>query len=282
MILRARQFEYRFPRPSLVMGILNVTPDSFSDGGIYADTDKAVAHGIAMYEEGADWLDVGGESTRPNATPVSADEELRRVLPVIERLRRKTKAIISIDTMKPKVARAAIQAGASVVNDVAAASNGKAMWDVILETGAAYVVMHMQGSPATMQKAPHYENAVGEIGSFFEQRLEALRSHGIAAEQLILDVGVGFGKTLDHNLQLLGHLGRYQAMGRPMMLGVSRKAFMGKLLGAEVNDRLPAALACTIWARLHGAQICRTHDVAATHQALRMVEALQEEAAHAY
>ncbi len=280
MILRARQLEYRFPQPALVMGVLNVTPDSFSDGGMYADTDKAVARGLAMYEEGADWLDVGGESTRPDATPISVEEELRRVLPVVEQLSRRTKAILSIDTMKPKVARAAIKAGASVINDVAAALSGRAMWDVVAETGAAYVIMHMQGSPVTMQRAPHYDNAVNEIGSFFEERISELQRHGVAKEQTILDVGIGFGKTLDHNLQLLGHLGRYQAFGRPLMLGVSRKGFIGKLLGTELNDRLPAALACTVWARLQGVQICRTHDVTATVHALRMVEALQEEAAH--
>jgi dihydropteroate synthase len=274
MLLRARQFEITFPRPAMVMGVVNVTPDSFSDGGKFFETQAAVEHGLKLVEQGAAILDVGGESTRPQATPVSEAEELRRVIPVIEQLVSRVKIPISIDTMKPAVARAAVAAGASIVNDVAANRVDNTMWQVVAETGAGYVLMHMQGTPQTMQANPIYANVVQEVGEFFSDRIRRLGDCGVAAEQVILDVGIGFGKALEHNLLLLGTLGSFTTLARPLLLGVSRKSFMGKLLGAETGERLPAGLACAALAVEAGVQIVRTHDVAETVQAIRMTEAI--------
>ena len=274
MIFRARQFEFAFPRPALVMGIVNVTPDSFSDGGKFLDADAAVAHALELAAQGAEILDIGGESTRPNAEPVNEAEELRRVIPVIEQLAAKIKIPLSIDTMKPAVARAALAAGASIVNDVAANRSDDAMWKVVSEFRAGYICMHAQGSPTTMQKNPDYKNVVREVGEFFRERLKKLNAAGVAADQIAFDPGIGFGKTLEHNLQLLAGLRSFTKWRRPLLLGVSRKSFIGKLLGAEVNERLPASLACASLAVEAGVQIIRTHDVAETVQAVRMTEAL--------
>ena len=296
MIFRARQFEFTFPRPALVMGVVNVTPDSFSDGGEFLEPAKAVAHGLELIEQGAEILDVGGESTRPGAAAVGEAEELRRVLPVIERLAARCKIPISIDTTKPAVARAALAAGASIVNDIAAAQRSvrssafrrsdavdepgrlKAelqtdeMWRVVAESGAGYVCMHMQGTPQTMQVEPKYADVVREVGEFFAERLARLKNSGVSAEQVVLDVGIGFGKTMEHNLQLLAGLSEFAKFGRPLLLGVSRKSFLGKFSGATVAERLPSALACSTLALANGVQLFRTHDVAATVQALRMAE----------
>ena len=275
MLLQARQFQFQFPRPALIVGVLNVTPDSFSDGGRFLGADAAVAQGLKLAAEGADIIDVGGESTRPNATPVGEEEELRRVLPVIEELNRRTKAALSIDTMKPGVARAAVKAGASIVNDVAANRFDPEMGRVVSESGAAYVLMHMQGTPQTMQKNPSYKDVAAEVNEFFGRGLKQLAAFGVAAERVILDVGIGFGKTLEHNLQLLGGLRSFTKWERPVMLGVSRKSFIGAITGeAKTGERLPGSVACACWARAAGAQIFRVHDVAATRQALRMTEAI--------
>src|SRR5215469_8523694 len=274
MFLRARQFEFTFPRPVMVMGVLNVTPDSFSDGGRFFDTAGAVAHGLELVSQGAEILDIGGESTRPRANPVPEAEELRRVIPVIEQLAHQVKIPISIDTMKPAVARAAIAAGASIVNDVAANREDTAMWSVIAESGAGYVVMHMQGNPQTMQANPVYADVVGEVRDFFFHRIQRLSDCGIAREQVILDVGIGFGKTVEHNLRLLGALRSFTKLERPLLLGVSRKSFIGKLLGDEMAGRLPAGLACAALAVEAGVQVIQTHDVRETVQAVRMAEAI--------
>jgi len=274
MILRTRHFEFTFPRPTLVMGIVNVTPDSFSDGGRYFEPDQAVRHALELVDQGADLLDVGGESSRPGATPVSEAEELRRVLPVIEALAPKVTVPISIDTMKAGVARAAIAAGASLVNDVGAAHADTAMWEVVAELGVGYVCMHMQGWPATMQEKPVYADVVHDVGSFFSHRLKQMGDCGVSAEQVILDPGIGFGKGLEHNLQLVADLGQFGRFKRPLLLGVSRKSFLGQVTGAEVGNRLPAALACACLAMEAGAQLIRAHDVAETVQALRMAEIL--------
>jgi dihydropteroate synthase len=275
MILRARQFTFTFPRSVLLMGIVNVTPDSFSDGGKFLDADAAVQHALELIREGADMIDVGGESTRPKATPVSEAEELRRVLPVIEKLAGQVTVPISIDTMKPSVARAALRAGASVVNDVAANREDDAMWRAVAEAGAGYVAMHMQGTPQTMQSAPTYQNVVAEVGAFFEDRLSRLEQSGVGREQVVLDVGLGFGKTVEHNLQLLAHLGSFTRWNRPLLLGASRKSFVAQVTGeAGVTDRLPGSLACACWGVQQGVSIVRTHDVAATRQALRVSEAI--------
>lgn len=255
------------------MGVVNVTPDSFSDGGQFLESSAAVAHGLKLAAEGADIIDVGGESTRPNARPVDEGEELRRVIPVIREL--SEHAVISIDTMKAGVARAAIAAGASVINDVAANRFDREMARVVSESGAAYVLMHMQGSPQTMQKNPSYKDVVAEVHEFFDKGLSQLAAFGVAQEQVILDVGIGFGKALEHNLQLLRGVGGFTKWNRPLMLGVSRKSFIGTVTGeAEAAERLPGSLACACWARLAGVQIFRVHDVAATRKALGMTEAI--------
>jgi dihydropteroate synthase len=274
MTLRARQFEFTFPRPALVMGVVNVTPDSFSDGGQFLDSRAAVAHALRLVEQGAEILDVGGESTRPGAMPVPEAEELRRVVPVVEQLAARVRVPISIDTIKPGVARAALAAGASIVNDVAANRTDEAMWQVVAGAQAGYVCVHMQGTPQTMQANPVYANVVREVGEFFLERLNRLSGCGVGREQVMLDPGIGFGKTLEHNLQLLGAVRSFTRFGCPLLLGVSRKSFIGKLLGAEMSARLPGALACACLAVAAGAQIIRAHDVAETVQAIRMTEAI--------
>lgn len=255
------------------MGIVNVTPDSFSDGGKFFKPEAAVAHALQLVEQGADILDIGGESTRPQAQPVSEAEELRRVIPVVEQLAARVKIPLSIDTMKPAVARAALQAGASIVNDVAANRNDDAMWRVVAESGAGYVVMHMQGTPQTMQKNPTYTNVVHEVEEFFAERIARLNACGVLPDQIVLDVGIGFGKSLEHNLQLLAALGSFTKFERPLLLGVSRKSFIEKLLGTG-TARLPASLACASLAVASGVQIIRAHDVAETVHAIRMTEAI--------
>lgn len=274
MLLRARKFSFTFPRPALIMGVVNVTPDSFSDGGQFLDPERAIRHGLELVEQGAEILDIGGESTRPGAQPVTEAEELRRVLPVIEQLAGRVKVPLSVDTTKPVVARAALAAGASIVNDIAANRNDDALWRVVAETGAGYVAMHMQGNPQTMQTAPTYSDVVREVEEFFHDLLRRLAASGVAAEQVILDPGIGFGKTVEHNLQLLAGLAGFTKTGRPLLVGVSRKSFIGHLFGADVRGRLPASLACASLAVAAGVNMIRTHDVAETSQAMRMTEAV--------
>jgi len=256
------------------MGIVNVTPDSFSDGGKFFNPQRAVAHALELVEQGAEILDIGGESTRPGAKPVSEKEELRRVIPVIKKLAAKIKVPLSIDTMKPAVARAALAAGAGIVNDVAANRPDDAMWKVAAEFKAGYICMHSQGTPQVMQKKPHYRRVVREVEKFFRERLKKLNAAGISDDQVIFDPGIGFGKNLEHNLQLLAALKKFQKLKRPLLLGVSRKSFIEKFCGAGLNERLPASLACAILAIGDGVQIIRTHDVAGTLQAIRMTEAI--------
>jgi dihydropteroate synthase len=275
MILRARQFEFGFPRPTMVMGIVNVTPDSFSDGGRFLDPGTAVAHGLDLAAAGADILDIGGESTRPNAQPVPEPEELRRVLPVVANLARQVRIPISIDTMKPGVAAAALDAGASMVNDVGASRDDDTLWRLVARTGAAYVCMHMQGTPQTMQNAPAYRDVVAEVFAFLSDRLRRLSDCGVREEQVIVDVGIGFGKTAEHNIELLAALRTFKRLGRPVALGVSRKGFIGALTGADAARRLPGSLACACLAVDQGADIVRVHDVAETVQAVRMTEAIR-------
>ena len=274
MHLRAGKFRFDFPRPTLVMGVVNVTPDSFSDGGQFLEPDAAIKHAHRLVAEGANIIDVGGESTRPKAQPVAEEEELRRVLPVIRELAQDLPVPVSIDTMKPGVARAALQAGASIVNDVGASRTDTGMWHLVAETGAGYVCMHMQGNPATMQVNPVYVDVVAEVERFFFDRLKQLNDCGIVPEQIILDPGIGFGKTVEHNMQLLGALRRFTRLERPVLLGVSRKSFLGRLPGARPDSTLAAGLACACLAAASGVQLIRTHDVAQTVQALRMAEAI--------
>jgi dihydropteroate synthase len=265
-------------RRPLVMGILNVTPDSFSDGGQFRSVSDAVAHGLRLVEEGADLLDVGGESTRPGAEPVPLDEELRRVLPVVEGLRARTPVPLSVDTSKAEVARACLRAGAHVVNDVTALRGDPGMAAVVRDAGAGVVLMHMQGTPATMQQAPRYADVVAEVAGFLQERLQTAADLGIAAMRIVLDPGIGFGKTRDHNLQLLGRLADLQALGRPVCLGVSRKGFFGRLLqGRPPEGRLAASLAAACHAvTRRAAQVLRVHDVEETHDAVTILAAIAE------
>ena len=257
-----------------VMGVLNVTPDSFSDGGRFFSEEAAVEQGVRMAAEGAAFIDVGGESTRPGAAAVDADEEARRVLPVIGRLRVLTPAVISVDTSKPQVMRAAAAAGAGLINDVRALQAPEAL-AAAAEGGCALCLMHMQGEPRTMQRSPHYDDVVGEIRRFLAGRVLACRDAGVAAERLVVDPGFGFGKTLEHNLQLLRHLSEVVADGVPVLAGLSRKSMLGTLTDRPAGDRLAGSVALAVIAALAGARIIRAHDVAATVDALKVVSALK-------
>jgi len=275
MVFRARQFTFTFPRPALVMGIVNVTPDSFSDGGKFFDPKRAIDHALQLVDQGAEILDVGGESTRPGAEPVNGIEELRRVIPVIESLVPRVNVPVSIDTVKPSVARAALAAGACIVNDIAAHRAEATMWQVVAEEGAGYVCTHMQGTPQTMQVNPVYSDVIREVYEFFQERLQQLYAHGVSTEQVVLDVGIGFGKTVEHNLQLLAGLGSFTKLQRPLLMGASRKSFIGKLVGnGPPESRVAGSLACACLAVAAGVQLIRAHDVAETIQALRMAEAI--------
>jgi dihydropteroate synthase len=262
-------------RPPLVMGIVNVTPDSFSDGGRHATPEAAVAHGLELVRQGADLLDIGGESTRPGAEAVALDEELRRVVPVIRDLAARCSVPISVDTSKAEVARQSLAAGAHVVNDVTALRGDTGMAEVIRSFHAGVILMHMQGTPQTMQLNPSYEDVVREVAEFLEERLRAVADVGIAAEQVVLDPGIGFGKTGRHNLELLNRLDELGRLGRPVCLGVSRKGFLGKITGRSLENRLSASLAAACFALARSsAQVLRVHDVTETRDAVEVVQAL--------
>jgi dihydropteroate synthase len=266
---------FNVSRRGLIMGVLNVTPDSFSDGGNFFALEKAIEHGLRMAAEGADIVDVGGESTRPGAETIRAEEELRRVVPVIEKLRAKIDAPISIDTSKTEVARVAIHAGASIVNDVTGGRGDKGMLPLIAETNSAFIIMHMQGTPRTMQNQPRYSDVVSEIADFFRQQYARAIGYNIDPMAIAFDPGIGFGKTFDHNLELLAQLERLRARDRPLVLGVSRKSFLGKLINSpEISDRLAPALALTSLLRARGADVLRVHDVRENVSALRVTEAI--------
>jgi dihydropteroate synthase len=257
------------------MGVLNVTPDSFFDGGKFFAPERAVEHGLRMAAEGADIIDVGGESTRPGADPVTAEEELRRVIPVIEKLRAKIDVPISIDTWKAEVARPAIHAGASVVNDVTGGRGDERMLPLIAETKSAFIIMHMQGTPRTMQNQPQYDDVVSEVADFFRQQYARAIVYNIDPMAIAFDPGIGFGKTLDHNLELLAQLERLRANDRPLVVGVSRKSFLAKLANSpEMKDRLAPAVALTALLRVRGADVFRVHDVKENVSALRVTEAI--------
>lgn len=257
----------------IVMGVLNVTPDSFSDGGKFVRLDDAVARGVQMAEEGAAIIDVGGESTRPGAEPVALDEELRRVIPVIARLRARTQAVLSVDTSKPEVMHAAAAAGAAMINDVRALRAPGAL-DAAVITGCAVCLMHMQGEPRTMQDAPTYRDVVAEVRQFLEERVAACLAEGLAAERIVLDPGFGFGKTWQHNLELLRRLRELSVSGLPLMAGLSRKSMVGALTGRPAGERVHGSIALAVVAALNGARILRAHDVAATVDALKVAAAV--------
>jgi dihydropteroate synthase len=255
-----------------LMGVVNVTPDSFSDGGLYLDAPAAVAHGTELAEEGADILDIGGESTRPGAEPVGADEELRRVLPVIEGLA-PAGVQISIDTSKSLVAQEAIGRGATFVNDVTALRGDPRMAEVVASSGVDCCLMHMLGEPRTMQRDPRYEDVVSEVKAFLSERIAFAVDNGIAEGKLVLDPGIGFGKTVEHNLELLRRLDELVALGRPVMVGFSRKSFLGRITGREVGERLASTVAVNVLAYERGARLFRVHDVAPTKDALEVAAA---------
>ena len=262
-------------RRALVMGILNTTPDSFSDGGNFAEAGTAVGHARSMIAEGADIIDVGGESTRPGAQPVGEAEEIARTVPVIARLREEWDGLISIDTSKAAVAREALAAGADIVNDVTGLRADPGMAEICREAGAGVVVMHMQGEPRTMQNDPHYEDVVAEVRAFFAQRLQDLVAAGLAKETIAFDPGIGFGKGQEHNLLLLRHLDQLCPAGRPLLIGLSRKSFLGRALGSpDLALRSWPTVALTAYTRSRGARIHRVHEVAPNREALRMAEAI--------
>ena len=275
MIWRTSRRTFDLADRGLIMGIVNVTPDSFSDGGHFARTDDAVAHALRLADEGADILDIGGESTRPGAAAVTVEEELRRVIPVIEKLAGKTTAALSVDTSKAAVARAAAAAGAEIINDVTALRGDDNMPGAAAESGCAVVLMHMQGTPRTMQLNPHYNDVVAEVAGHLAQRVAAARAAGIGPEHIAIDPGIGFGKTVEHNMQLITGLGRFAALGHPVLLGASRKSFLATLAHcADVEDRdLPTAV-LTALGYGSGARLFRVHAVRPNLQALRLAEAL--------
>lgn len=260
--------EIRFGRLPLLMGILNVTPDSFSDGGEHASVEAAVAHGLQLVEDGADILDIGGESTRPNSEPVGEAEELRRVVPVIRELARQTSAPISIDTTKAAVARAALEAGAAIVNDISGLTFEPAIIDVCRTTEAGVVCMHIQGTPQTMQINPQYDDVVRDIQGWLTERTDALMSAGIAAERIVLDPGIGFGKTPEHNIALLSNIAALQSLGYPVLVGHSRKRFIGRLLGRKVDERNFGTVGISIALAQQHVEILRIHDVRAVRDSL--------------
>ncbi|HEX9264163.1 MAG TPA: dihydropteroate synthase [Candidatus Binatia bacterium] len=274
--LLTRRGKLDLARRTLIMGIINVTPDSFFDGGLRHDPVKAIADGIAMTQNGADILDVGGESTRPGAQPVSEDEELARVLPVVRGLRREVSVPISIDTYKANIARAALDAGADIVNDISALRFDPAMASLIAMEKVPVVLMHMQGTPRTMQQEPRYADVVREVRDFLAAQLYEALDGGIAQDMIVIDPGIGFGKTVEHNLQLLRGLPVLAALGQPLLVGASRKAFLGKLLNLEKPaERLEGSLAAAVAAVLAGANMIRVHDVAETSKAVRIADAIR-------
>ncbi len=257
----------------LVCGILNVTPDSFSDGGLFDNPRRALAHGRQLVDEGADLIDIGGESTRPGSRPPTVEEELTRVIPVIAALSQHVQVPLSVDTSRPEVMRAAVAEGASMINDVRALRRPGAL-EAVAELGVPVCLMHMQHSPHTMQVQPHYHDVVGEVLDFLGERLEAARGAGIRPENLLVDPGFGFGKTLAHNLALLARLAELRALGAPILVGLSRKTMIGQVTGRRVADRLTGSVAAALIAVQHGAQVLRVHDVAATRDAVAVLRAL--------
>ena len=275
MIWKIRDREIDLSRRARVMGIINATPDSFSDGGSFLNPQAALAHGLQMVAEGAEILDIGGESTRPGAQSVEADEEIRRVLPIIQALRRESQVLLSIDTSKAAVARAALDAGADIINDVTGLRGDPEMPALAASSKAGIVIMHMQGEPRTMQVAPTYDDVVHEVGEFFRQALARSVACGIDPMRIALDPGIGFGKTPEHNRRLLAELSAFLEFGRPLLVGVSRKSFLGWLAGSSaMDDRFWPGVALTSLCRERGARILRVHDVKPHTEALRMTEAI--------
>jgi dihydropteroate synthase len=276
-ILQVNGNSFILGRRTWIMGILNVTPDSFSDGGLYFEKEKAVEHGLRLISEGADIIDVGGESTRPGSDPIPVEEELRRVLPVISGLRNKTKNLISVDTSKSQVALAAIAEGADIINDISAFRNDPKMIAVVAQTRAPVIVMHMKGSPKTMQRNPYYENVLEEIKSFLEKKIEFAVEKGLNREKIIIDPGIGFGKRFEDNLTLIRNLNKFTTLDRPILVGISRKSFIGKILDLPPGEREEGTLASAILSVIQGAHILRVHEVAPIKRAILVAETILDD-----
>lgn len=257
-----------------VMGILNVTPDSFSDGGCYLDVEQAVAHAELMASEGATLIDIGGESSRPGASPVSIDEELARVLPVIRAIADTVDVLLSVDTYKAEVARCALEAGAHLINDITALQGDTGMAAVVAEMEAGLILMHIKGTPRTMQQSPQYDDVVGEICMSLQKSIQSAEAQGVAAERIIIDPGIGFGKTMEHNLKILKRLEEFRGLQKPLLIGTSRKSFIGNILELPVTERVEGTTATVCWAIAHGVDIVRVHDVKENVRAARMTDAL--------
>ena len=276
LMFRTSRREIVLGERTLIMGIINATPDSFSDGGRYASPQKAIEEGLRMVEEGADILDIGGESTRPGSDAVSVDEELKRVVPVIRGLAAKLSIPLSVDTMKAEVAREALRAGAEIINDVSSLSYDKAMGKTISAAGAGVILMHMRGNPKVMQQGDlTYPSLLDNIAGFLKERMETARMEGIDFTQIVIDPGIGFGKTADDNLRLIRHLGEFKRLGRPILMGVSRKAFIGKITGGLPSERIEGTAAAVTASILGGAQIVRVHDVPVMKKVALMADAIR-------
>jgi len=274
-VIHCRSRAYTLGKQTLLMGILNVTPDSFSDGGLYFDKERAVDHGVRMAEEGADMIDVGGESTRPGAKPVGEEEELSRVIPVIEALSKKVKVPISIDTSHAGVAQKAVEAGAEIINDISGLYVDPHLAEVAAREHTPLVLMHIRGTPETMQKDVHYDSLFSEILHSLRESVHRAESCGVEPNQIIVDPGIGFGKNLEHNLLILKNLSELRVLGKPILLGTSRKTFIGKILNTDVNERLEGTLSTIAIAVLHGAHIIRCHDVLPAKRALAVADAIK-------
>ncbi|TAJ07134.1 MAG: dihydropteroate synthase [Nitrospirae bacterium] len=273
--LKAREYFLPLQRRVHLMGILNVTPDSFSDGGRFLAPDAAVAHVLDMVEAGADMIDIGAESTRPGAEPVDEPEEIRRLIPVVREVCRRITVPVSVDTSKASVARLALEAGAAIINDISALRNDSRMGTVVAESGAGLVLMHRQGTPLTMQQAPAYHDVVAEVRQFLADRVRTALECGISPAQIMLDPGIGFGKNLQHNLTLLARMSELVSLGYPVLVGVSRKAFIGQLLGRPIEQRVMGTAAASTMAILGGARVVRVHDVGEIRDVVTMVDAIR-------
>jgi len=274
--IRCRKRTFTLGKQTLLMGVLNVTPDSFSDGGIFFDKEKAIARGLKMVEEGADFIDIGGESTRPGSKPLGLDEELRRVIPVIEFLAKEVDVPISIDTYKSAVAKKAIEAGAQIINDISGLHLDPSLSQVAAKEDVPLVLMHIRGNPETMQKNIHYESFFSEIIQYLKDSIQRAESAGVDPEQIIIDPGIGFGKTVEDNLLILKNLQEFKILGKPLLLGTSRKSFIGKILNADVTERLEGTLSSIVVGVLNGAHIIRCHDVIQAKRAIAIADAVRQ------
>jgi dihydropteroate synthase len=276
-ILQVNSKKHTLGQRTWIMGVINVTPDSFSDGGLYFEEDRAVERGIELEAEGADIIDVGGESTKPGSEPIAAEEELKRIIPVISALRKRTSSLISVDTTKSEVAQAALDEGADIINDISSFRFDSKMLPLAAQKQVPVVLMHMKGIPKTMQDNPRYEDVVLEVKAFFKEKIQAAQEHGIKKEKIIIDPGLGFGKGLKDNLVLINRLQTFEELGCPLLVGVSRKSFIGKILNLPAAERLEGTIASALLSIINGAHILRVHDVAAVKRAVLVAEAIINE-----